>query len=153
MFSSNTEFPNSKFSKDYSHQFETLVPREIIFKLLMQPEKWWTGLFEETIKGRSKKEGDVFEFFAGNGVHFSKQILIEIIPNKKIVWEVIDSNLSFLTNTNEWSGTKIRFDIKLKGTNTIITFTHEGLTPGIECFADCSVAWTSYIKRLEAMLK
>jgi hypothetical protein len=66
---------------------------------------------------------------------------------------VTESNLSFLKNTNEWAGTKICFDLEKDGDNTKITFTHDGLMPQIECYDNCSSAWTQYLQNLKADLK
>jgi hypothetical protein len=97
--------------------------------------------------------GDEFSFLAGGGMHFCKQKLIELIPNKKIVWLVTESNLSFLENPKEWENTKLIFDISEKENKTKVTFTHKGLEPQIECYDGCSNAWTQYFQNLENTLK
>ncbi len=124
-----------------------------VFVHLINPKNWWVGLFGETIEGKSDDINDEFSFRAGDGVHFSNQKLIEIVADKKIVWLVTESNLSFLKNTNEWAGTKICFDIEKIDNETKITFTHEGLIPQIECYGGCSNAWTQYLENLQEYFK
>lgn len=124
-----------------------------IFLHLINPKNWWVGLFGEEIEGLSKTVGDEFTFRAGDGIHYSKQKLIELNPNKKIVWSVTESKLSFLKNQNEWAGTEIRFDIDIEKANTKITFLHNGLTPEIECYDQCSSAWTQYLQNLKQFYK
>jgi len=62
----------------------------------MDPKNWWVGLFGETIEGESNHINDEFSFRDGDGVHYSNQKLIELVPNEKIVWLVTESKLSFL---------------------------------------------------------
>ena len=79
-------------------------------------------------------------------IHYSKQKLIELVPNKKVVWLVSDSKLNFTKNVSEWTGTKIIFEISTINNKTQVHFTHSGLVPKIECFNDCSNAWSQLIQ-------
>jgi len=101
---------------------------------------WWS----ETVEGSTEKLGDEF-IYRHKDIHYSRQRLIEIIPNKKIVWLVTDSSLSFIKVKDEWNGTKISFDISRKGNKTEIRVTHVGLVRGIECFDACSNGWSYYL--------
>jgi len=140
--------------KSYSFELETSKTPMEVFDLLLEIEKWWSGIYDETITGESKKLNDEFSFSAGGGMHFSRQRLLEQVPGKKIVWEVTESNLSFLNNPKEWEHTKLQFDIVEKANSkTTITFTHEGLAPHIACYEQCSNAWTQYFENLQNKLK
>lgn len=140
--------------KNYSFDIDSHQSAKAVFALLLNIKKWWSGIYGETITGKSQKINDEFSFSAGEGMHFTKQKLIELIPYKKIVWEVIASNLSFLENPKEWEHTKLRFDILEKaGNKTKVTFTHQGLSPEIECYEQCSNAWTQYLNNLRENLK
>ena len=141
--------------KDQNFQYRFTTSKKIgeVFTHLTDPKNWWVGLFGETIEGESSHINDQFSFRAGDGVHYSNQKLIELVPDEKIVWLVTESRLSFLKNTNEWAGTKIGFDLEKENDKTKITFTHEGLIPQIESYGGCSGAWSQYLQNLKEHLK
>jgi len=118
------------------------TPQEA-FNIINNVRGWWTG--EPGVDGNTDKLGDEFTYRYGN-IHYSKQKVTELIPGKKVVWLVTDSELNFIKNKSEWTGTKIIFEIAKKGDKTEVRFTHVGLVPEIECYGDCSNAWSSYIK-------
>ena len=135
-------------SKSFTYSFTTEKSPEEMYGLFLNIEQWWSGIYEETIKGESAKVGDEFSFLAGGGAHFTKHRLVELVPNTKIVWLVIEGNLTFVEKTDEWVNTKICFDIAGEGDKTRVTFTHEGLTPQFECYDDCSSGWMGYMEKL-----
>ena len=139
-------------TSSFTVSIKTSVTPKEVFNLLLDIEQWWSGIYGEEIKGESKKMGDEFTFKAGGGAHYSKQKLVELIPNKKIVWLITDSTLSFLSNTGEWINTKIGFTISTEENSTVVTFIHEGLVPQIECYNACSGGWTRYLDKLEIKL-
>lgn len=140
-------------NKNFKFSFNSSKNLNAVFNHLIDPNNWWVGLFGETIEGKSEEINDEFSFRAGNGVHYSKQKLIDLVSDSKISWLVMESNLSFLKNTNEWAGTKICFDIEKVDNKTKVTFTHLGLVPEIECYGGCSSAWTQYMQNLQEQLK
>ncbi len=140
-------------SQHYQYSFTSSKSPADVFSHLINPRNWWVGLYGEKIEGESKAVNDQFSFLAGDGVHYSNQQLTTAEADKKIVWLVTESNLSFLKNTNEWAGTHIGFDIGQEGGITKVTFNHEGLIPDMECYENCTGAWTRYMQNLAASLK
>jgi hypothetical protein len=120
-------------------------PRQV-FNAVLNVRQWWSGLYAETIEGKMKNLNDEFSFRAGEGAHYTKQKLIEVIPDKKIVWLVTHSELTFIEKQDEWENTRISFHIQPSGEKTQLRFTHHGLTPAVECYEACSSAWSMYLK-------
>jgi hypothetical protein len=126
--------------------FSTIIlvnqtPKEV-FNAINNVRGWWQG----EIEGSTNKVNDEFTYRMEE-FHFSKQKLIEVIPEKKIVWLVTESRLNFIKDKNEWTGTKIIFDISEINNKTQLRFTHQGLVPKIECYGDCSNAWSQLIQQ------
>tara|TARA_Y100001949_G_scaffold159981_1_gene151277 strand:+ start:195 stop:632 length:438 start_codon:yes stop_codon:yes gene_type:complete len=137
---------------DYSYEFQTPLSASEVLEILQDIPQWWSGFYNESISGTASQPGDEFSFSAGDGMHYSKQRLVELIPNQKITWLVVESNLSFLQDTQEWNNTQISFELKSNDKGTIVLFTHIGLTSEVECFDSCTDAWTNYLKKLKGQL-
>jgi len=120
----------------------TNSPQDIFQRITTDVAKWWGG---KDFSGKSINLND--EFIINHpGAHYSKQRLIEVIPGKKVVWLVTESNLSWLKNQEEWTNTKLVFEISAKNFSYILHFSHEGLTPEKESFVKCSEGWSMVIK-------
>ena len=117
-------------------------PPEEVFNAINNPRGWWS----EEIEGNTNKLNDEWTYHYED-VHRCKMKIVEFIPNKKVVWLVIDNYFSFTKDKSEWKGTKISFDISQKNNKTQIHFTHRGLVPQYECFDICSNAWSQYIRQ------
>jgi hypothetical protein len=113
-----------------------------VFNAINNVRGWWS----EEIEGSTDKLHDEFKYHYQD-VHRCHIKLIEVIPEKKIVWLVMDNYFKFTNDKSEWKGTNIRFDISEKDNKTEIRFTHAGLVPEYECFEVCSNAWTQYVQQ------
>ncbi len=115
------------------------TPKEA-FTAILNVRGWWS----ENIEGSTDKLGEEFTY-SYKDVHRCRMKLIEVVPDKKAVWLVLDNYFDFTQDKSEWKGTKIVFEVSEKDNKTEIRFTHQGLVPEYECFHVCSNAWGSYI--------
>ena len=127
--------------RDLTMAFTVEQTPEQAFAGITNVRGWWSGAFE----GGTGKLGDVFSY-RYKDIHYSKQQVTELVPGKRVAWQVLEAMLSFVEDKTEWAGTTITFDIARKGDKTEVVFTHVGLEPEVECYDTCSDAWTSLIQ-------
>ena len=128
-------------SKDYTISFLVEQTPTEVFNAINNVRGWWS----ETLKGNSEKLNDEF-IYEHKPYHRSTQKLIEVMPGKKVVWLVTESEIFFVEDKSEWKNTKICFEIFEEKNKTKMVFTHFGLVPQIECFDNCSKGWNYYLK-------
>ena len=102
-------------------------PAKQVFDAVNNVSAWWSG----DIKGITDKLNGEFTY-RYKAFHYSKQKVTEFVPDKKVVWQVLDAQLNFVADKSEWKGTKITFEIARKGDKTELRFTHVGLVPDHE---------------------
>jgi len=115
-------------------------PQEV-FEAILNVRGWWS----EEIEGGTEKINDEFTYHYKD-VHNCKMRLIEVVPEKKVVWLVLDNYFSFTTDKKEWINTKVIFEITERDNKTQLHFTHQGLVPTYECYGACVNGWTQYIQ-------
>jgi uncharacterized protein YndB with AHSA1/START domain len=131
-------------NKSFTVTIEVAKSPQSVFKSITNDvAKWWGG---KDLKGNCTKLND--EFIINHpGAHYSKQKLVEVIQDKKIVWLVTESTLDWLQkDKHEWKNTKMIFEIVPKGDKAVLHFTHEGLVPEKECYSLCHEGWNTVIK-------
>jgi len=106
------EWIMSASSRPKDHSITILVdksPKEV-FDGVNNVRGWWSG----EITGNTDKVGEVW-IYRYEDLHRSTQKVSEMIPDKRVVWHVTDSQLSSVKDKTEWNGTEIVFDISKKG--------------------------------------
>lgn len=139
---------------NFSLTMLTKQSQQVVFDAINDVRSWWSGYFSEEIQGNTKNLNDEFSFSAGGGEHYSEQKLIEVKPYEKVVWLITSSKLNFLEKKDEWTGSKVIFEISETDNKTQLRFTHEGLTTEKECYESCAPAWTQYLQnRLSPLIR
>jgi len=128
-------------NKDFNCSFLVEQTPQQVFEAIMNVRGWWS----EKLEGNSLKIDDEFSYTHGS-LHYSKHKLTEVIPYKRVVWLTLESKLTFVSQEEEWNGTRMIFEIVAKGVRTKLNITHEGLLPSLQCFKDCTNGWTYYLQ-------
>lgn len=129
--------------QSFTATIEVDKPAHHVFDCVLDVSKWWGG---KDLAGSTRALGDEFTIKHGD-VHYSKQKMIELVPEQRIVWRITESRLAWLErNKDEWTGTRLIFEIAPRGSGATLHFTHEGLVPEQECYPSCSAGWSLVIK-------
>ncbi len=129
-----------KTGKDFSITLTLHQSEAVVFNAIGRVNEWWS----EEVTGNAQQPGDEF-FYHYKDVHSCHIRVVETIPGKKVIWQVLDNFFRFTKDETEWKGTTIVFDIERKGEQTFLCFTHIGLNPEYECYEACSAGWTNFI--------
>jgi hypothetical protein len=91
-----------------------------VFNHVIELSKWWPEDFE----GESIKADSEFVLTIGDE-HYSKNKVVEFIPNKKVVWLTTESIRK--SDNYDWTGTKMIIELTPEGNNTLIKYTYDGV--------------------------
>jgi hypothetical protein len=128
-------------TSDFTTAFLVDQTPEAVFNAVSNVRGWWS----ESVEGNTAQVNEEFLYYYKD-VHICKMKIVEYVPNKRIVWLVLDNHFNFTNDKTEWNGNKIVFEITAKDDKTALRFTQVGLVPAYECYDVCHDAWTSYIQ-------
>ena len=126
---------------DFNSNTSANISTDEAIKKICDVARWW-GV---TVTGSAEKQNDKFIVKMG-GDSFFNFTVEELVPRKRVVWLITDCNMPWYADKKEWANTKLIFDIREHNGVTELKFTHEGLTPELECYNDCAPGWTHWIK-------
>ena len=127
-------------SQDFTASFTVDQTPAAAFAAVTDVRGWWSG----QIEGDTDALGAEFTY-RYQDVHYSRQVVTEFTPDRRVVWSVVDSYLDFVEDKEEWTGTEVVFEVVPVDGGTEVRFTHVGLSPAYECFDGCSSAWGFYV--------
>jgi hypothetical protein len=105
---------------NYTVEIEVAKSPNDVFNYVIDLSKWWPEEFE----GESIKLNTEFVFRIGD-IHYSKNKVVEFVPNKKVVWVTTESIRK--TDNYDWTGTNFIFELTPKGESTLLKFTYDGV--------------------------
>jgi hypothetical protein len=127
-------------TKNYTATFTVDKTPQEVFDAINNVRGWWSG----DIEGKTDKLGAEFTY-RYEDMHRSTQKITEFVPGQRVVWHIVESQLTFAKDQAEWTGTDVVFDITEKDHKTKLTFTHVGLVPQFDCYESCSDAWGTLV--------
>ena len=110
------------------------------FRLIARVSEWWVA----DVEGEAVNLGD--EFTVRSGTTWMKFKVVEVVPNVKLVWRVVDCYLPWNADKTEWNDTSVVWELSAMADGTQVKFIHQGLVPEVECYSQCAKSWSSYIK-------
>jgi hypothetical protein len=96
---------------NYTVEIEVARSPEDVFNHIIDVSEWWPEEFE----GESIKLNNEFVFRTGDS-HYSKNKVVEFVPNKKVVWLTTESIRK--SDNYDWTGTKFIFELIPKETKS-----------------------------------
>jgi uncharacterized protein YndB with AHSA1/START domain len=129
-------------NEDFTTSFSTNATPQKVFDAINNVRGWWS----ENIDGETDQLNSEYSYHYQDA-HRCKMKITEFIPNKKVIWHVLDNYFKFTKDESEWKDTDIIFEIAEKDGKTELKFTHKGLVPEYECYNICHDAWTHYIQK------
>jgi hypothetical protein len=105
---------------NYTVEIEVAKSPNDVFNHIINLSKWWPEEFE----GESVKLNTEFVFRTGD-THYSKNKVVEFVPDKKVVWVTTESIRK--TDNYDWTGTKFIFELIPEGDTTLLKFTYDGV--------------------------
>jgi len=127
---------------DFNTTFSVDETPNAVFNAINNVRGWWS----ENIEGNTAQLNDEF-IYQFKDIHRCTMKLIEVIPDEKVVWLVLDNYFNFTEDKTEWTGTQIEFNIAEMENKTQVYFVHQGLVPAYECYDICFDSWNGYIKK------
>jgi uncharacterized protein YndB with AHSA1/START domain len=126
---------------DILHRVGVKSTPEAVFEALTSVDRlaeWWTT--------DTSQNGDGTLLFRFGEVGGFDMKVIELRPNSRVVWEVIDGPA-------EWIGTTVSFEVSSDDEWTIILFAHAGWSEPVPFMSHCSTKWATFLMSLKALVE
>jgi uncharacterized protein YndB with AHSA1/START domain len=100
---------------------------------------WWT----DEVRGGTQV-GNVLQFrFGAGGIDMK---VLELQPPERVLWQVV-------AGPEEWSGTRISFDLRQEADWTLVLLKHQGWKEQVEFMHHCSTKWAVFLLSLKSLLE
>lgn len=122
----------------YCQSFTVPLPADEAHRRASQLAAWWNAMTE----GATTEVGDVSAVDVP-GLHHCALKVVESVPGRRVSWQVLETGHEH--EIADWVGTTIAIDLEPEAGGTRVVFTHQGLSPELECHGGCSRAWNYHL--------
>jgi uncharacterized protein YndB with AHSA1/START domain len=126
--------------QDFRMELEIAAPREAVHEALATAggiEGWWDNRVEGEVAA-----GETFKVVFGKTGW--TEFRVDRLEPETIEWACTGQEIADFTPTDEWVGTRLRFDLATAGDGTRLTFTHHGLA-ALDCIGICERGWGHHL--------
>ena len=103
---------------------------------------WWTS----RVSGSDAPGGVIRLEFAGMDEHIDMEVVL-LRPPFEGAWRIVEHS-----SLPEWAGTRLHFELRPQGEAACnLSFRHEGLSPGLDCYDDCRLGWDHFLGSIAAL--
>lgn len=129
---------------DYSRRIHIQAPVDRVFVLLTTLEgiqAWWEG----NVSGDPTELGELDFGIHDSDDHTRVQVSGTVFPTD-VAWSVLDDS----GYGGEWSDTSMEFHLQEElDASTFLSLRHHGLTPLLDCYADCASGWDQRLQEIK----
>ena len=128
---------------DIRHRVVVSAPLDSVYEAVATAEgisNWWT---HNGVKGESKVGGQL-AFYFGKPEPAAVMEVTLLDPQGHVNWSCVQG-------ADEWVGTKISFDLRSDGDETVVMFAHAGWKEPGEFMAHCSARWAYFLLSLKSL--
>lgn len=127
----------------YSRRIQIQAPIERVFALLTTLEgiqSWWEG----KVSGDPTELGELSFGIHGSDDHTRVQVTGTVSPTD-VAWSVLEDS----GYGGEWLDTSMAFHLQEElDASTLLSMHHQGLTPLLDCYADCASGWDRRLQEI-----
>ena len=133
---------STQINDNYQQSVSVKATKEQVFDALTTKVGEWWG----PVDRMAQQVGETFKIDF-DGESYWKFQVVEMPGAQKVVWECIESHQDHNVKgmDEEWTGSKLYWQIFERGQAVEVEFLHQGLVPQGDCYKVCSAAWDFYI--------
>ena len=128
----------------YSSRIHIQAPVDQVFALLTTLEgihAWWEG----SVSGNPAELGELRFGIHDSDDYTRVEVTATVFPTD-VVWSVLEDS----GYGGEWLNTSMVFHLQEElDASTVLSLHHQGLTPLLDCYADCASGWDQQLQDIK----